>query len=317
MSFQIVGTGRAHPVHVLTNEMLSSMVDTTDEWILSRTGISTRYVSTHETMLDLSKEASQKALMSADTDAKNLDLIICSTIKSDYASPSLACMVQKEIGANCPAYDINAACSGFIYALDNADSYFLTDKAETILVVGAEMMTRHLDWTDRASCVLFGDGAGAVVLKKGSGLKSIKITAKGDDRLLVIGNTFCESPFGKQPYVDPHFQMRGGEVFKFAVSSILKDVRDVMNKAGITASDVRMMVPHQANLRMFQTVKEKLGFKDEQIAVGIDHYGNTSSASIPLLLDELLEKGELIRGDIIVLIAFGGGLTTGACVIEY
>ncbi len=317
MSFQIVGTGRAHPAHILTNEMLSSMVDTTDEWILSRTGISTRYVSTHETMLDLSKDAAQKALLKAEVEAKDLDLIICSTIKSDYATPSLACMVQMEIGASCPAYDINAACSGFIYALDNADANIAAGKADTILVIGAEMMTRHLDWNDRATCVLFGDGAGAAVLKKGNGLKSIKITAKGDDKLLVIGNTFCKSPFGKQPFIDPHFHMRGGEVYKFAVSSILKDVQDVMDEAGVTASDVRMMVPHQANLRMFQSVKDKLGFTDDQIAVGIDHYGNTSSASIPLLLDELLEKNKLVRGDIIVLTAFGGGLTTGACVIEY
>lgn len=316
MSFQIAGTGRAHPAKVLTNEMLSSMVDTTDEWIVSRTGINTRYVCTDETLLDLSKEAAQKALEKAGMSPKDLDLIICSTMKGDYATPSMACLVQKEIGADCPAFDLNAACSGFLYGLDAADAYMASGKAETVLVIGAEMMTRHLDWSDRATCVLFGDGAGAVVLKKGDGLKSIKITARGDNRLLVIGSTFNESPFGKQLEVDPHFRMNGGEVFKFAVGAILKDVREVMAKAGVAVSDVKMMIPHQANLRVFQAARDKMGFAEEQIAVGIDHYGNTSSASIPLLLDELIEEGKLVKGDIIVLTAFGGGLTTGACVIK-
>ncbi|MDD2215777.1 MAG: 3-oxoacyl-[acyl-carrier-protein] synthase III C-terminal domain-containing protein, partial [Eubacteriales bacterium] len=204
----------------------------------------------------------------------------------------------------------------FIYGLDMADAYIKSDKAETILVIGAEMMTRHLDWKDRSTCVLFGDGAGAVILKKGNGLKSIVITAKGDDKLLVIGNVFCSSPFSNQPQTDPHFRMNGGEVFKFAVGSALRDVKEVMKKAGVTVSDVKMIVPHQANQRVSQLVKEKMGFSDEQVASAIDHYGNTSSASIPLLLDELVEEGKLVSGDIIVLTAFGGGLTTGACVIE-
>ncbi|MDD2216283.1 MAG: ketoacyl-ACP synthase III [Eubacteriales bacterium] len=316
MSFQIVGTGRANPALVLTNEMVSKLVDTNDEWIVTRTGINTRYVSTDETLLDLSVEAANNALNKAGIEGKDLDLIICSTLEGDYITPSLSCLVQREIGAVCPAVDINAACSGFIYGLDMADAYITSDKAETILLIGAEMMTRHLDWKDRSTCVLFGDGAGAVVLKKGNGLKSIKITAKGDDKLLVIGNVFCSSPFSNQPQTDPHFRMNGGEVFKFAVGSALRDVKEVMKKAGVTVSDVKMLIPHQANLRVSQFVKEKMGFSDEQLASAIDHYGNTSSASIPLLLDELVEEGKLSSGDIIVLTAFGGGLTTGACVIE-
>ncbi len=316
MSFQIIGTGRAHPEFVLNNHMLSEIVDTDDEWIVTRTGIKTRYVSTHETITELSAKAAKNALAKASLSGKDLDLILCSTMKGDYACPSLACLVQKEIGAHCPAVDINAACSGFLYALDQADAYIASGKAETVLVIGAEMMTRHLDWTDRATCVLFGDGAGAVVLRKGDGLKSIKITAKGDNELLVIGNAFCPSPYGKQPDLDPQFRMKGGEVFKFAVTSVLRDVKDVMKAAGVKVADVKMLVPHQANLRVFQAAKEKLGFSDEQLALGIDHYGNTSSASIPLLLDELVEDGKLMVGDIIVLTAFGGGLTTGACVIK-
>lgn len=316
MSFQIIGTGRAHPKFVLDNDTISKIVDTDNEWIVSRTGINTRYVSTNETITDLSVEAAKKALEKSGVLAKDLDLIVCSTMKGDYACPSLACLVQRDIGANCPAVDLNAACTGFIYGLDMADAYISSEKAETILIIGAEMMTRHLDWEDRSTCVLFGDGAGAVVVKKGQGLKSIKITAKGDDNLLVIGNTFCKSPYGEQVDKDPHFRMKGTEVYRFAITSVLRDVKDVMKEADITVEDVKMLVPHQANLRVFQAVKDKLGFKDEQLALGIDHYGNTSSASIPLLFDELIEEGKLKPKDIIVMTAFGGGLTTGACVIE-
>jgi len=316
MGFQIVGTGRAVPEHILTNEEVSKLVDTTDEWITVRTGIKSRFVSTHETITDLASQAAVKALQKAGIDAKELDLIVCSTVMAEHASPSLSCMVQKEIGATCPAFDINAACSGFVYGLDIADAYITTGKAETVLVVGAEVMTRHVDWTDRASCVLFGDGAGAVILKKGDGLKAIRLTAKGDDKLLTIGSTFCKSPFGKQPVLDPHFKMNGTEVFKFAVGAGLKDVKTVMKEAGVTSDEVKMVIPHQANLRIFQAIKEKLGLSDDQVASGIDHYGNTSSASIPLMLDELIEAGRLVPGDIIVMTAFGGGLTSGACVIK-
>lgn len=316
MSFQIIGTGRAHPKLVLTNEMVSKLVDTDDEWITSRTGIKTRYISTDETIEELSVKAADNALKKAGISGSEIDLIICSTMQGDYMSPSLSCLIQKDIGAHCPAFDVNAACSGFLYALDIADAYISSGKADTVLVVAAEQMSRHIDWTDRATCVLFGDGAGAVVLRKGDGLKSIKITARGDNKLLVIGSVFCHSPFARQPQIDPNFHMAGGEVFKFAVASILKDVKDVMKAAGVSAKDIKMMVPHQANLRVFQAAKEKLGFTEEQVACGIDHYGNTSSASIPLLLDELIEDGKLTAGDTIVLTAFGGGLTTGACVIK-
>ncbi len=316
MSFQIIGTGRAHPEFVLSNDMLSEIVDTDNQWIVSRTGIKNRYVSTDETITDLSVEASKKALRNAGLTGKDLDLIICSTMKADYACPSLACLLQREIDARCPAMDLNAACTGFIYAMDVADGYMSAGKAETILIVGAEMMTRHLDWSDRSTCVLFGDGAGAAVLRKGSGLRSIKITAKGDDQLLVIGNTFCPSPYGRQEDIDPHFKMQGAGVFRFAVTSLLRDVKDVMKMANIHVEDIKMLIPHQANLRVFQAARDKLGFKDEQLAMGIDHYGNTSSASIPLMLDELIEEGKIGKGDLIVMSAFGGGLTTGACLIE-
>jgi 3-oxoacyl-[acyl-carrier-protein] synthase III len=317
MGFQITGTGSAVPEFILTNEEVSKHVDTNDEWIQTRTGIKTRFVSTHETLTSLSVAAAVRALESAGITANQLDLIICSTVMAECATPSLSCMVQHEIGAKCPAFDINAACSGFVYGLNIADAFITSGKAETVLMIGAEVMTRHVDWKDRATCVLFGDGAGAVILKKGDGLKAIHLTAKGDaNNLLVIGNTFCESPFGSQPVNDKHFKMNGPEVFKYAVGAVLKDVKTVMKEAGITVADVKMLIPHQANMRIFELAREKLGFSNEQIASGIDHYGNTSSASIPLMLDELMKAGRLSAGDIIVMTAFGGGLTSGACVIR-
>lgn len=316
MGFQIAGTGRAVPEFVLTNEEVAKIVDTTDEWITARTGIKSRFVSTHETITDLAVGAGAKAIEKAGIKATDLDLIICCTLMAEHATPSLSCMVQKTLGATCPAYDINAACTGFVYGLEMADAFITSGKAETVLLIGAEVMTRHIDWTDRATCVLFGDGAGAVVLKKGEGLKSIRITAKGDDNLLVVGSTFCKSPFGTQPVIDPHFRMQGQEVFKFAVMAVLKDVKHVMKEAGVTVKDIKKLIPHQANMRIFQFAAEKLGLDESQIASGIDHYGNTSAASIPLMLDELIENGELTTGDTIVLTAFGGGLTTGACVIQ-
>ncbi|HHX13788.1 MAG TPA: ketoacyl-ACP synthase III [Clostridiales bacterium] len=316
MSFRIIGTGRAHPEYVLTNDKLSEFLDTDDEWITTRTGISTRYIATDETLTGIGTLAGKRAIEKAGIKPTDLDLIICSTIRAEYACPSMACLVQREIGADCPAYDINAACTGFLYALEMADAFIASGKAQNVLVICAELMSRHLDWADRATCVLFGDGAGAAVLQKGDGLKSIRVTAKGDDELLVVGNPFCDSPFYTGPERAPEVYMNGGEVFKFAVGAILKDVRHVMKQAGVKQEDVKMMVPHQANDRIIDFARQKLGFREDQVASGIDHWGNTSSASIPLLLDELIEEGRIKTGDLLVMTAFGGGLTTGACVIE-
>lgn len=316
MSFQIIGTGRAHPKYVLSNDALTKMVETSDEWITTRTGIKNRYISTDETLLDLSVAAAKDAILASGKNADDLDLIICSTVLGDYVTPSLACLVQKEIGATCPAFDLNAACSGFLYALNVAAAFFDSGRATNILIVSAEMMSKHLDWTDRETCVLFGDGAGAVVLTKGNGLRAIKITAQGDDKLLTIGSNGGASPFSTLEKKPTYLHMQGSEVFKFAVTSMCRDITAVLGEAGLEADQITKVIPHQANQRIIKSACDRLSLREDQVVSGIDRYGNTSSASIPILLSELFENGTLHKGDLVVFSAFGGGLTTGACVIE-
>lgn len=316
MSFKIIGAGMGLPALSVTNNDLSKLVDTSDEWISTRTGIKSRYICTNETMFDLSFSAAQNALKNSGISAAELDLIICSTVQSDYVTPSLSCLIQHGLGAKCPAFDINAACSGFIYALDVAVAYFESGRANNILIVSSEIMSKHVDWTDRATCVLFGDGAGAVVLTKGDGLLSIKITSQGDDKLLTIGASIGASPFAEKRGESKFLKMQGSEVFKFAVTSMCRDINDVVEKAGLKIEDIKKVIPHQANLRIIHSAAEKLKLREEQMVHGIEKYGNTSSASIPILLSELFENKELESGDIIVLSAFGGGLTSGACAIE-
>jgi len=316
MSLKITGTGKACPEFILTNSDLTELVDTSDEWITSRTGIKTRYISTDETLLDIAVKAAKEALMRSGIEPGDLDLIICSTMQGDFITPSLACQIQKEIGAECPAFDMNGACTGFIYAIDVAKSYFDAGRAINILIVAAEQMSKLLDWKDRETCVLFGDGAGAAVFSKGTGLLAIKITAKGDDKLLTIPGTSGNSPFWTGSREDSFLHMQGKEVFKFAVNAMCRDIEDALDQAGITMKEVKKVIPHQANMRIIKAASERFGITDDQLAVGIDRYGNTSSASIPILLCELMESGELREGDIVVLSAFGGGLTSGACIIK-
>ena len=316
MSFEIAGFGKTAPSLEISNHRLSEMVDTTDEWISTRTGIQSRRVSSGESLCDLAANAGDQALKNAGIAPETLDYIICSTVQGDYLTPSLACQVQGRLGAKCPAFDINAACSGFIYALDTAAALFESGRAKTVLVVAAEMMSRYVDWSDRATCVLFGDGAGAVVLKKGSGLRSIVLSASGNDELLNIPASRRESPFGISEEPPGSMYMQGSEVFKFAVSHMAADSKKAMEMANVSISDIKKFVPHQANARIIRTSQKSLGFSDEQTAVNIHKYGNTSSATIPILLAELHENGEILRGDYILLAAMGGGLTSGSCVIK-
>jgi len=316
MSLKIIGAGKAHPAFILTNSALSEIVDTSDEWITTRTGIKERFIATKETLLEIALRAARGALIQSGVDPLDIDLIICSTIQGDYITPALACQIQKETGAECPAFDINAACTGFIYALDVAKSYFDAGRASNILIVSAEQMSKLLNWKDRETCVLFGDGAGAVVVTKGTGLRAIKITAKGDDKLLTIPGTAGNSPYRSGIHEGSFLHMQGKEVFKFAVNAMCRDIADVLERANLTMKEVKKVIPHQANMRIIKAASERFGITDEQLALGIDRYGNTSSASIAILLGELMESGELSEGDIIVLSAFGGGLTSGACIIE-
>lgn len=316
MSFNIIGTGRAAPSFVLTNEKISEIVDTNDEWITSRTGIRERHIATDETLCSLSSAAAKDALKQSGLLPTQLDLIICATMEADDQTPSLACMVQREISATCPAFDLNAACTGFLYAMEVAASFMDSGRAEHILIIAAEMVSKHVDWTDRATCVLFGDGAGAAVLKKGDGYLASHLSATGNDTFLNIPGKNGTSPYSTLPKRAPVLSMAGSDVFKFAVHAMSNDIRTVLEQSGLQIADIKKFIPHQANIRIIRTAMKNLGLVEDQVAIGVDRYGNTSSASIPLLLSELFDQQELNPGDIIVLAAFGGGLTSGACIIK-
>ncbi|MHB1484581.1 MAG: beta-ketoacyl-ACP synthase III [Saccharofermentanales bacterium] len=317
MSFAILGTGKKVPQKILTNKDLSEMVDTDNEWIVGRTGIENRHIATTETMTEMCIEAAESALENAGVKPEELDLIICATIRGDYLTPSQACVIQQGIGATCIAFDVNAACSGFIYALDLADSYFISGKAEKILIVAFEMMSKLIDWNDRNTCVLFGDGGGAVVLGKGDDLLAIKLTASGNTELLSIPNLNGECPFGESVQQKQILKMNGSEVFKFAVNGIINELETVIIKADLDKDDIDYVVLHQANMRIISLAKQKLGMKKAIFVSNLANYGNTSAGSIPILLDEMNRGNMLKKGQLIAFVAFGGGLTTGACVLRW
>lgn len=317
MSFTITGTGSAVPSCIKTNDDLSKIVDTSDEWISTRTGIKERRICVDESITDLTYESAVLALKDANTDPSELDLIICATISSDYITPSLACIIQNKIGATCPAFDVSAACTGLIYALDIAASYFESGRANKILILAADAMSRLLDWTDRATCVLFGDAASALVLEKGDNLLSIKLTATGNEAALYSKNISGNCPFYTEPSQTPRLYMNGQEIYKFAVSAMCNDIEKVIEDAGITKDDIAYILPHQANLRIIEAAQKRMNVPKEKYLTNIDRFGNTSAVSIPLLLDEANKSGLLKKGDLIVMSAFGAGLTTGACVIRW
>ena len=316
MSFKIAGTGRGIPKKVVTNDDLSRFLDTDDEWITTRTGIKTRHVCTDESLTDLSQMAAQRAIGNAGLESKDIDLIICSTINGDYVTPSLACVVQERIGASCPAFDVNAACSGFIYALDIAALYLDQNKAKNVLIVCAEMMSRHIDWTDRRVCVLFGDGAGACVLSKGTALKYIKLVAEGDNKPI-----YLESGTGNSPFVENKnsgfMQMMGNDVYKFAVGMVEREVTAALSALEMSPDDIDYFVLHQANKRIIDTARAKLKQPAKKFPINIQNYGNISSATIPILLDEMTEQGRIKAGDTLFLNAFGAGMTAGSCVLVW
>ncbi len=305
------------PSFTLTNNMLSQMVDTSDEWITTRTGIQTRRICRGETVTDLAAAAAQNALENAGLAPGDLDMIICATVAGDNHTPSQACMIQKAIGATCPAFDVNAACTGFLYALDLADAYYKAGKAKHILIVAVELLSLLTDWTDRSTCVLFGDGAGAVVLGPGNNLKAIRLTAKGEKDILYIPRQGAPSPFYTGSYDPPVTHMTGQEVYKFAVTAMQNDITAVLSMAGVPPTDVSWVLVHQANKRIIDAAKQKLPIADEKFLLTVHKYGNTSSATIPIMLDEHNRAGGFTPGDILVLSAFGGGLTTGAAVLTW
>ncbi len=317
MSFSLLSTGRALPATILTNDALCRFVDTDDEWIRSRTGIEQRYVCIDETLTDLAAEAGRKALASANVAPGELDLILCATISGDYITPSLACTVQKALGATCPSFDVNAACSGFLYALDVADGYFARGKVKRVLVIAAEAMSRLLDWRDRSTCVLFGDGAGAAVLGPGDGLRALSLTAKGDADVLCVPAVRGNLPGRAAPVAESYVQMKGQEVFKFAVNAMCRGLRGAIKQAGLTEEQIDWVLPHQANLRIIDYAKSKLNILPERFCINVNRFANPSAACIPILLDECNEQGIFKKGDLLAMCAFGAGLTSASAVLRW
>lgn len=316
MSIKIIGTGSAVPALKVSNEELSKLVDTSDEWIKTRTGIEERHICTSESLTDLALTSARAALQDAGITSDELDLIICATIRPDFMTPSMSCTIQEELGANCPGFDLNAACSGFLYAIDAALGYFARGKVKKVLIIAAESMSKLVDWSDRATCVLFGDGAGAVILSEGDELLSIRVNAAGSD-ILRIPNVQGNCPYNQSEIRPPYLFMAGQEVFKFAVNSICNDLNGVIEDAGISPKDIDYVLLHQANQRIIAAAEKYMKIEKEKYIMNINHYGNTSSASIPLLLDELNKSHRLKDGDILAMSAFGGGLTSAACILRW
>ena len=317
MSFQILGTGSFAPEKVVTNEDLSHMVETSDEWITKRVGVKQRHVCTTETATDMGVEAAQRALENSGVKPEELDMIICGTIRGEFISPSEACVIQRHLGAKCPAFDVNAACSGFLYCMDVAAGFFARKRVKKVLVVCADNVSNCSDWNDRATCVLFGDGAGAAVLAEGSDLLSIELTTTGDYEYLRIPRGENACPMYRHPSERPVLHMNGREVYKFAVNAMVTGLQNAVAAAGLKESDIDHVMPHQANMRIIEAAKAKLSFAPEKYFYNITRYGNTSAACIPMMLDEANRAGKLKKGDYIAMAAFGGGLTSGSAVLRW
>ena len=319
---RIAGTGSYLPEKILTNDDLSKFVDTSDEWITSRSGIRQRHIAADdETTCDLAYHASVRALEAAGVDASELDLIVLGTTTPDLIFPSTACLLQHRLGADgCAAFDVNAACSGFIYALTVADKFIRSGAAKNVLVVGSETLTRMIDWSDRTTCVLFGDGAGAVVLKPDTdtGILSTHLHADGGKKELLwnpVGVSVGFKPEEKN--VGVRINMAGSEVFKHAVKTLDALVEETLEANGLDRHDIDWLIPHQANLRIIEATAKRLDMPMERVIVTVDRHGNTSSGSVPLALDEAVRSGRIQRGQMVLLEAFGGGFTWGSALLRY
>lgn len=332
-TIRITGTGSALPGRIVTNKELEQMVETSDEWIRERTGIAERHVSVGETVVTLASEAACKALEQAGKRAEEIDLILVATCSPEQYLPCCACQVQAAIGAvNALAFDVNAACSGFLFALNTADAYLRTGLAENALVIGSEVLSKLVDWTDRGSCILFGDGAGAVVVERCEASPGILGRALHSDGtgggVLQCGARELTTPYARTSAAktdqkqqtddrEHYIQMDGQEVYRFATRRVPQCIEEALADAGLAVPDIDLFVLHQANARIIDAVAKRLHADREKFPTNLERVGNLSSASIPVLLDELHRQGKLHRGDRIVLAGFGAGLTIGACVMTW
>jgi 3-oxoacyl-[acyl-carrier-protein] synthase III len=318
---RITGTGSYLPERVLTNADLEKLVETSDEWITSRTGIRERRIAAEgETTGDLAFHAATRALEAAGVGASELDMIVLGTTTPDLIFPSTACLVQARLGANgCAAFDVNAACSGFMYALGIADKFIRCGQMKKILVIGAETLSRMVDWKDRSTCVLFGDGAGAVVLEADNepGILTTLLHADGAYKHLLYNPVGVSAGFKDDGRHGNTIMMGGNEVFRVAVRTLERVVDETLEAAGVHADDVDWLIPHQANLRIIHATAKRLSLPLERVVISIDRHGNTSSGSVPLALDEVIRSGKVQRGQNLLLEAFGGGFTWASALIRY
>jgi 3-oxoacyl-[acyl-carrier-protein] synthase-3 len=318
---KIYGTGSYVPDKIITNEEMTKFVDTSDEWIVSRTGIKERRIVTDQSTLDLAEIAANRAIESSGIDKEKIDLIIVATVTSDYAFPGVSNLLQSRLGLdNIMAFDINAACSGFLFALQIADKMIKSESFNYALIVGAEVLSRLTDWRDRNTCVLFGDGAGAMVIGKSktNKIKDVLTASKGDTDFLL----FSKNPDIKDPYVNDvstqdHIHMNGSEVFKFASRIMPKTIKKLLERNKLDIDEISYIVAHQANLRIIDKSARDLGIDMDKMFINIDKYGNTSAASVPIAIDEAIRSDKIKRDDLFLTVAFGGGLTWAGALIEY
>ncbi|MBW7931708.1 MAG: ketoacyl-ACP synthase III [Gammaproteobacteria bacterium] len=323
MYARIAGTGSYLPERILGNRELETMVDTTDEWIRERTGIERRHIAAEtQTTADLAEQAARRAMEAAGVTAADIDFIVVGTTTPDVVFPNVGCLLQERLGIRgCPAFSVEAACSGFMYALSIAERFIATGRVACALVIGAETLSRIVDWSDRSTCVLFGDGAGAVVLKPSSepGIIACQLGADGHYQDLLYhpyGPSRCPGPvFGDQ---EGHFiHMKGNEVFKVAVKTLEGIAEKMLVDNGVDAAELDWLIPHQANLRIIQATAKRLRMPMERVVLTLQDHGNTSAASIPMALDAAVRDGRVQRGELLLLEGFGGGFTWGACLLRF
>jgi len=318
MYSKIIATGSYLPEKILTNKDLEKTVDTSHEWIVERSGINQRHIAAQDELAsDLAAKAAQRAIETAGLSPYEIDLLIVATTTPDMVFPSTACIVQSKLGiSGSPAFDVQAVCCGFVYALNIADLFIKSGQASNALIIGAEVYSRILDWNDRTTCVLFGDGAGAVVLSASQepGILKTKLHADGSfrDKLCVPGWVNAGEISGS-----PMVTMDGGTVFKFAVKVFEQTARELLDEANLSIDDVDWFIPHQANIRIMESTAKKLNLPREKLIATVDHHGNTSAASIPLALDEAVQAGQVSRGDLLLLEGVGGGFTWGGALVKY
>lgn len=323
MAIRIIGTGSYLPKKVADNHFLSTIVDTDDEWIRQRTGIKERHLSNgKEGTTYMATHAAEAALENAGITADELDMIIVATVSADTYVPSTSCQVQGAIGAiRATCFDLNAACSGFLFAMNTAYAYIEMGMAKTILIIGAETLSREVDWSDRSSCILFGDGAGAAIMRQEEGKGGLIASVTGSDGsqgdVLTCKGRGIQNPFHQSKRKKDYLRMEGQAVFRFAVTMVSRCIKQILKKTGYDTEDIKFFVLHQANVRILELIAKRLKVDIDKFPMNLDRYGNTSSASIPILLDELNRNNLLEPGDKIVLSGFGGGLTWGAVLIEW